>query len=118
MCRDGAGDFAARRFDFEADVRLPARRIERAVGKRGLETVFDCGYTHAVAGYYSTGDYAAFSARALANAIKQNLRSGSILVMHFSDNSKYTAEALDLVLTEVENRGSKYQFVGLNKVLD
>lgn len=88
-----------------------------AVGRRGLEAVFDCGYTHAVAGYFSTGDYAAINARALANAIKQNLRSGSVLVMHFSDNSKYTAEALDLVLTELENRGSKYRFVGLNKVL-
>lgn len=88
-----------------------------AVGKRGLEAVFDCGFTHAIEGYYSTGDYAAFSARALANAIKQNLRSGSILVMHFSDNSQYTAEALDLVLTELESRGSKYRFVGLNKVL-
>ena len=88
-----------------------------AVGRRGLEAVFDCGYTHAIAGYYSTGDYAAINAQVLANAIKLNLRSGSVLVMHFSDNSKYTAEALDQVLTELENRGSKYRFVGLNKVL-
>ena len=88
-----------------------------AVGRSGLEAVFDCGYTHAIAGYYSTGDYAAINAQVLANAIKQNLRSGSVLVMHFSDNSKYTAEALDQVLTELENRGSKYRFVGLNKVL-
>ena len=37
--------------------------------------------------------------------------------MHFSDNSKYTAEALDILLTEYETEGIGYRFVGLNKVL-
>ena len=87
-----------------------------AVGKSGLKTVFDCGYTHAIEGYYSTGDYAAVNARVLANKIKENVRSGSVLVMHFSDSSIYTAEALDLALTELEKSGRNYHFVGLNKV--
>ena len=37
--------------------------------------------------------------------------------MHFSDNAQYTAEAVDMLLTEYEENGSGYQFVGLNKVL-
>ena len=89
-----------------------------AVGKKGLETVFDCGYTYAIEGYYSAGDYAAVNARVLANKIKENIRSGSVLVMHFSDTSQYTAEAVDLALTELEKSGRNLQFVGLNKVLD
>ena len=35
-------------------------------------------------------------------------------VMHFSDNAAYTAEAVDLLLTELEENGSEFRFVGLN----
>ena len=44
-------------------------------------------------------------------------KPGAILVLHFLDNAHYTPEALDQVLTELENKGSEYRFVGLNKVL-
>ena len=94
------------------------RQPTLAVSKSGLETVFDCGFTHAVAGYFTASDYAAYSVRWLVNYLKQNIRSGAVIVMHFSDNARYTAEALDILLTEYETRGIKYQFVGLNKVLD
>ena len=93
------------------------RQPTLAVGRSGLETVFDCGYTHAVAGYYTTTDYKAESARSLAAEIKKNIKPGAILVMHFSDNAQYTADALDQLLTEFESSGSPYRFVGLNKVL-
>ena len=93
------------------------RQPTLAVGRNGLETVFDCGYTHAVAGYYTTTDYKAESAKTLAAELKKNIKSGAILVMHFSDNAQYTADALDQLLTEFESSGSPYRFVGLNKVL-
>ena len=88
-----------------------------AVGKKGLETVFDCGFTHAVLGFQSTHDYSAVSALELAFDIRYYMVPGSIMVMHFSDNSKYTAEALDILLTEYETEGIGYRFVSLNKVL-
>ena len=103
--------------DGKPSLSLLFRQPTLAVGRNGLETVFDCGYTHAVAGYYTTTDYKAESAEALAAEIGKNIKSGAILIMHFNDNAKYTAEALDILLTEYENDGSAYRFVGLNKVL-
>ena len=88
-----------------------------AVGRNGLETVFDCGYTHSVSGYYTSSDYKAESAATLAAELKPKIKSGSIIVMHFSDTAQYTADALDLLLTELEESGQEFHFVGLNKVL-
>ena len=85
-----------------------------AVGRNGLETVFDCGFTHAISGYYSTADYKATDAGALMRTLKQTIRSGAVYVMHFSDNAAYTAEAVDMLLTELEENGSEFYFVGLN----
>ena len=48
--------------------------------------------------------------------LKQTLRSGAVYVMHFSDNAAYTAEAVDLLLTELEEKESEFRFVGLNAV--
>ena len=93
------------------------RQPTLAVGKKGLTTVFDCGFTHAIAGFYTSSDYNASSAEYLATELKVHVRSGAIIVMHFSDTAKYTAEALDMFLTECENTGRDFKFVGLNKVL-
>ncbi len=105
----------------DADGKPSLSRIFRqptlAVGRNGLETVFDCGYTYAVAGYYSTGDYKANSVDELVTAPRQNVRSGAVLVMHFSDNAQYTPEAVDQFLSKMEYYKTGYRFVGLNKVL-
>ena len=87
-----------------------------AVGKSGLQTVFDCGFTHSVSGYYTTSDYKATSADQLLQELRQVCVPGAVLVMHFSDNAVYTAEALDKLMTECEKTGKAFQFVGLNKV--
>ena len=87
-----------------------------AVGKSGLRTVFDCGFTHSVSGYYTTSDYKAASADQLLQELRQVCVPGAVLVMHFSDNAVYTAEALDKLMTECEKTGKAYRFVGLNKV--
>ena len=47
----------------------------------------------------------------------KRIRSGAILVLHFSDTAQYTAEAVDLLLTKMEYYKTGYRFVGLNKVL-
>ncbi len=43
----------------------------------------------------------------------QNLKNGSIILLH--NGSKYTAQALDQSLTNLENQG--YSFVGLDKLI-
>lgn len=87
-----------------------------AVGKKGLTAVFDCGFTHSISGYYTSGDYKAESAETLARQLKRNIRSGAVIIMHFSDTAQYTAEALDIVLTELEQEKKPFRFVGLNDV--
>ena len=87
-----------------------------AVGRNGLETVFDCGYTHSISGYYTSTDYKAESAEALAADLKPKIVSGAIIVMHFSDTAQYTAAALDILLTDLEASGKEFHFVGLNEV--
>ncbi|MBQ7486972.1 MAG: polysaccharide deacetylase family protein, partial [Clostridia bacterium] len=87
-----------------------------AISKSGLTAVFDCGFTHSISGYYSTGDYKAESAEKLAKQIKRNLKSGAVIVMHFSDTAKYTPDALDICLTELESEKKPFRFVGLNSV--
>lgn len=37
--------------------------------------------------------------------MERNTRSGAVLVMHMSDNSIYTAQALDGYLTQMEQSG-------------
>lgn len=71
-----------------------------AVSKEGIEAVLDCGFTFSVSGNLSTQDYAVVNAAKLAAKIRAGLRPGSVIVMHMSDNSKYTVEALDTILSE------------------
>lgn len=88
-----------------------------AVSKIGLETVFDCGFHYSVSGSFSTEDYKATSAQGLYWSLMQNVRSGAVLVMHMSQNSLYTAEALDMMMTELERRNSPLKFVSLSEDL-
>ena len=104
--------------DGKPSLSLLFRQPTLAVSKSGLTTVFDCGYTYAVAGSSSPDDYKSKDVKALADELRTSIEPGAILVLHFLDNAHYTPEALDQVLTELENKGSEYRFVGLNKVLD
>lgn len=82
-----------------------------AISRSGMKAIFNAGYTYSVSGYESTDDYAAPSLQTMIGAIqhglydeKGNVRKGSILIMHMTDSAKYTAEALDYVLTVNEER--------------
>ena len=82
-----------------------------AISKEGVKSIFRAGYTFIVSGYESTEDYAAPSVQTMVGAIqhgiydeKGQVRKGSIIVMHMTDAAKYTAEALDEILTANEAR--------------
>lgn len=77
-----------------------------AISKSGIKSIMDAGFSYIVSGYESTDDYATPSLQAMIGAIshgiydeKGNVRKGSILIMHMTDKAKYTAEALDYILT-------------------
>lgn len=90
-----------------------------AVSKNGLAAVLDCGFTYSVSGSFSSQDYKASSAVKLADKLKKSTVSGAVIVMHMSDTSVYTAEALDIYLSEMERvqPDKPFQFRGLSEVL-
>ncbi|GMQ61977.1 polysaccharide deacetylase family protein [Vallitalea maricola] len=92
-----------------------------AVSKLGVETIFDCGYKYIINGDFSTHDYEAQSSEELINKLingmgKRSIEDGSIVVMHMSDNSRYTAEALDVVIPYYQAKG--YRFAKLSDYLN
>ena len=90
-----------------------------AVSKSGLTVVLDSGFTYSVSGSYASQDYNATDPVKLTAALKGQTRSGAVLIMHISDASVYTVEALDLFLTEMAKRtGDKaFRFAALGEVL-
>lgn len=104
-----------------------------AVSKVGLLAVFDCGYKYSISGDFSTGDYNADSVDEILDLLNnglysekgyklQSVESGSIVVMHMSDESKYIAKALDIFLTANElkqdNDATKFKFAKLSDYLE
>jgi peptidoglycan/xylan/chitin deacetylase (PgdA/CDA1 family) len=91
-----------------------------AVSKSGLTAVLDSGFSYSVSGSSTLNDYEAKSAESLADTLLRSTKNGAVLVMHMSDNSIYTAEALDLYLGKMaELSGDKaFRFVSLAEVLN
>lgn len=89
-----------------------------AVSKKGLMSVFDSGFSYVISGDFTTQDYEAKSAEELINKLKYGIVSGenneikitdgTILVMHMSDESKFTAEALDTIIPYYLSQGYKF----------
>ncbi len=82
------------------------RPPQLAINKIGMDAVFEAGFEFIVAGSYSTEDYAAKDVTGLVNKLLTGIynnngevEKGSVLVMHMSDTSPYTAVALDVLLT-------------------
>ncbi|HML45339.1 MAG TPA: polysaccharide deacetylase family protein, partial [Clostridia bacterium] len=90
-----------------------------AVGRKGMEAVFDMGITYIVSGEYTSHDYEAESAEGLLRNLRLNVRNGTIVVMHFSDNSVNTADAVDQYLTmnETNQNRKQYSFARLSDYL-
>ncbi|HHX62621.1 MAG TPA: polysaccharide deacetylase family protein [Epulopiscium sp.] len=108
-----------------------------AVSKAGLYTILDMGYEYIINGDFSSHDYEASSANQLINRLKNGLNiadssqmvdvgtpledrriieNGSIVVMHMSDESRYTPEALDTIIPYYQNLG--YRFAKLSDYLN
>lgn len=81
-----------------------------AISRKGMEEIYKAGYSYVVAGSTSTEDYSAPDLQQMINRItdaiyyRGKVRKGAVLVMHMSDTAKYTALALDAVLTANERR--------------
>ncbi len=80
-----------------------------AVSRAGMEAVFDSGYSHIISGDFSSSDYSAESAdeifTQLVNGIyfdwarrPRTISDGSIVIMHMTDGSHHTPEAVDMFL--------------------
>ena len=81
------------------------------VSREGLIAAWELGYEYVVNGDFTTHDYKAKSAEELYGKLvsgigieNRKISPGSILIMHMSDNSKFTPEALDLYLTANANK--------------
>ncbi len=101
-----------------------------AVSKKGLEVVFDSGYTYSVSGDFSTSDYMARSADQLYKVLTagtlldweetpRKISAGSIVVMHMSDTAQFTPEALDKFLywNEAQPAAGRFSFARLSDYL-
>lgn len=101
-----------------------------SVSKRGLETIFDSGYTYSISGDFSTADYQVGSAEALFKLLTvgmevpgqdalRKISGGSIIVMHMSDTARHTPEALDQFFTwnEAQSAESRFTFARLSDYL-
>lgn len=88
-----------------------------ALSRQGVEAVYDTGYTWIVSGSCSTDDYIATSVEGLVDNMLAGTRSGAVLVMHMTDSSIYTADALDAYLTQLEAGEVSYRFATLTEAL-
>ncbi len=112
------------------ELKLFFRPPTLAVSKIGIETTLDAGYTYVINGDFSTKDYQAESMEELKDTLDngllvngkiEKLKPGSIVVLHMSDESRFTAEALDAFFTEnakkADDDPTKYNFGKLSDYL-
>jgi len=92
------------------------------LNKEGLESVFESGYKYSISGNITTHDYEKTSAKEIVSYIEKGLvrNTGNIVVMHMNDQAYYTAEAVDIFLTNNEKGlyGVKYKVAKLSDYLE
>ena len=90
-----------------------------AVSKSGLTAVMDNGFSYSVSGSYTSQDYKTVDPLRLITALKGYTRSGAVLIMHISDASVHTVQAMDMYLSEMaKGTGKKaFRFAALGEVL-
>ncbi len=101
-----------------------------AVSREGMEVVLDAGYQYIINGDFSTGDYQSNSVEELFDLLlhgipipgqpePRTIGPGSIVVMHITDNSRFTPEALDQFLSWNASRpeGQQFQFARISDYL-
>lgn len=92
------------------------------LSKEGLVSVFESGYKYSISGNITTHDYERPSAQDIVSYIEKGLikDKGNVVVMHMNDQSYFTAEALDIFLTNNEKGlyGVKYKIAKLSDYLE
>lgn len=88
-----------------------------AMSRKGLEAILDCGFSVSLSGSYTTQDYKAKDAESIFRDLRRYTKPGAVLIMHMSDNSAYTAEALEMYLTYMEKYVPEYEFCRVSDVL-
>ena len=107
-----------------------------AVSKLGIQTAFDTGHKYIINGDFSIQDYKAPSLEFLVETLKnginiidrdsnvtkdtpdeyiRKIQPGSIIIMHMSDEAKYTPDALDIIIPYYIDQG--YRFDKLSNYL-
>lgn len=82
------------------------------ISRSGFQALKDTGYEFIVSGSTSTHDYEAENLYEMLDNTRKGfykdgkVLNGAVFVMHMSDTSKYTARALDILLTENEKRAA------------
>lgn len=80
------------------------------ISRSGFQSLYDNGYEFIVSGSTSTHDYEADNLYEMLDNTRKGFYkdgkviNGAIFVMHMSDTSKYTARALDILLTLNEKK--------------
>ncbi|MBQ7488860.1 MAG: polysaccharide deacetylase family protein [Clostridia bacterium] len=88
-----------------------------AASKNGLETVFGCGYTYSVSGYF-TFEYSGIkSSDHFVSTLSQKIKSGQIYIFHLDDMPDFMPGAIDAYLTKMEGQRKRFRFVSLAEVL-
>lgn len=83
-----------------------------AVSKMGVEAIKNAGYEYIVSGCASIHDYRMDNLYQMIDEVRNGLydgdkvRNGSTFVIHMTAVAKYTARALDILLTENEKRAA------------
>ena len=81
-----------------------------AISSMGIRAIFENGFEFIINGSTSTDDFAAKSLESEIKTIRDGLyyrdqvRKGAIFVMHMTAAAKYTAHAVDLILTANEKK--------------
>ncbi len=91
-----------------------------AVSRDGVMSVAKAGYSYIIAGDVSLNDYSAKSKAEMEDRLikgyitdsgyNYNIKSGSVVVLHMSDTSRFTADALDTFLTENAKKPNDKRF--------
>lgn len=104
-----------------------------AMSRRGMEAIFDTGFSHIVSGDFNTGDYQESDPQIIADKIingiiksdggLRELQNGSVLIMHMTDGDKIisdspniTAKALDIAIPILKSKG--YRFARLSDYIE
>ncbi|MDK2942473.1 MAG: peptidoglycan-N-acetylglucosamine deacetylase [Acetobacterium sp.] len=108
-----------------AEPKLFFRPPTLAVSQTGLQTVFESGYKKSISGDFSVHDYDCTSAEEVFNTLEYGngtyeIGAGSIVILHMNDQSGFTAEGLDIFLTENANKPEeeRYEFAKLSDYLN